>query len=36
MNEELVNLYNVIKKDTDNLIKELKIFQKKNSKEFYL
>ena len=36
INEELVNLYNVIKKDTDNLIKELKIFQKKNSKEFYL
>ena len=36
INEELVNLYNVVKKDTDKLIKELKVFQENNTKDFYL
>ena len=36
MNEELVITYNVIKNDTEALIKKLKEHQKKNNKEYFL
>lgn len=34
-NNELINVYNVIKKYPEELIKELKIHQKKHSKDYY-
>jgi DNA adenine methylase len=36
MNSELVRTYNIIKNDVDSLIKNLKIYQKKHNKDFYL
>jgi len=36
MNQELVITYNIIKNNTDALIKKLEEYQKKNSKEYFL
>jgi len=35
INEELINLYNVVKTDVDNLIEELKKYRKNNSVDYY-
>ena len=36
INEELVNTYEVVKTDVENLIKRLEVFKYKHSKEFFL